>query len=48
MPRRASIETVNAVPSGARFSATIMFKPERLDVLFGERQADQAAAVAWP
>ena len=45
MPRRASIETVNAVPSGARFSATIMLNPSVADVLFGERQADQAAAV---
>src|SRR5215470_11657770 len=27
IPRRASIDTVNAVPRGARFSATIMVRP---------------------
>ena len=29
MPCRASIDTVNAVPSGARFSRTIMGNPSR-------------------
>ena len=45
MPWRASIETVNAVPSGARFSRTIIGRPELVALLLGEREADEPAAV---
>ena len=45
MPWRASIDTVNAVPSGARLSAHHHRQAELADALLGERQADQAAPV---
>ena len=44
-PLAASIETVNAVCSGASFLAVIRFRPSSSQRLRGQRQADQPAAV---
>ena len=47
-PRRASMVTVNAVPKGGRRAArpaALQRQLERVGLLLGERQADQAAAV---
>ena len=47
-PSFASMETVKAVFMLSRFSRAIMSSCERAGAVAGERQADQAAADAWP
>ena len=46
MPSRASIETVKAVSWRLPLERAIGSQPQRVDALLGQREADQAAAVA--
>ena len=47
-PSRASIETVNAVPSGVSLRSVIWRRPELVAALSGEAEADQPARRASP
>ena len=46
IPIAASMETVKAVPNGEVFSDTIMDNAQVPDTFFGQRKADQTAAMS--